>query len=219
MSAILDAARARLAAEGAAALSLREVARDVGLVSSAVYRYVAGRDELLTLLIVEAFDSLGAAVEKAESARPRIDLQGRFRAACTAARSWALANPHQWALLYGTPVSGYSAPESTIVPATRVAAVLARILVDAHEAGRLLPVAVSSARAVRRGWDPEHMAALMPGVPEPEALRGLITWTAVYGHIGFELFDRFGPVLADPDRAFAVVVDELAAAAGLPPKA
>jgi AcrR family transcriptional regulator len=217
MEAILEAARARLAAEGAAGLSLREVARDVGLVSSAVYRYVSSRDELLTLLIVEAFDSLGEDVERAEGARTRADLHGRFRAACTAARSWALAHPHQWALVYGTPVSGYEAPESTIEPATRVAAVLARILVDAHRTGRLQPVAVSSVRSVRRGWDRERMAALMPGVPEPAALRGLITWTALYGHIGFELFHQFGPVLADPDRAFVTVVDELAAAAGLPP--
>lgn len=216
MGAILDAARARLAAEGAAALSLREVARDVGLVSSAVYRYVASRDELLTLLIVEAFDSLGEAVERAEAMRPRADLHGRFRAACTAARSWALAHPHQWALVYGTPVSGYQAPESTIEPATRVAAVLSRILVDAQDSGRLLPVAVSSRGSVRRGWDREHMAALMPGVPESAALRGLIAWTAVYGHIGFELFHQFGPILADADRAFAVVVDELAAVAGIP---
>lgn len=217
MDAILAAARLRLAAEGAAALSLREVARDVGLVSSAVYRYVASRDELLTLLIVEAFESLGADVEAAEGARPRADLHGRFRAACIAARSWALAHPHQWALVYGTPVSGYEAPESTIEPATRVAAVLSRILVDANETGRLQPVAVSSVRSVRRGWDRARMAALMPGVPEPAALRGLITWTSLYGHIGFELFHQFGPVLADPDRAFATVVDELAAASGLPP--
>lgn len=151
MEAILEAARSRLAAEGAAALSLREVARDVGLVSSAVYRYVASRDELLTLLIIEAFDGLGEQVERAEAARARADLHGRFSAVCTAVRSWALAHPHQWALVYGTPVSGYEAPESTIEPATRVSAILARILVDAHETDRLLPVAVSSVRSVRRG--------------------------------------------------------------------
>ncbi len=217
MTAILDAARARLAANGAAALSLREVARDVGLVSSAVYRYVASRDELLTLLIVEAFDSLGAAVEEAEAKRRRSDLRGRFRASCTAARAWALSHPHQWALLYGTPVPDYAAPESTIGPAGRVTAVLSRILVDAHESGHLLPVAASTPRSVRRGWDRGHLLGAMPGMSEPAVLRGLIVWTALYGHIGFELFHHFGPVLADPDRAFDAVVDELVAIAGLAP--
>ena len=69
--AILDAGRRRLASDGATGLSLRAVARDVGMVSSAVYRYVPNRDALLTALIIESYDALGAAAEEAErSARP-----------------------------------------------------------------------------------------------------------------------------------------------------
>ncbi len=63
-SEIVRAGRDQLATDGAAALSLRAVARELGMVSSAVYRYVASRDELLTLLIIEAYDALGAAVEE-----------------------------------------------------------------------------------------------------------------------------------------------------------
>lgn len=110
---ILDAARQHLAREGAAALSLRAVARDVGMVSSAVYRYVPNRDALLTMLIIDAYDSLGAVVEKAESAVAREERLGRFLAICHAVRGWALAHPHEYALIYGTPVPGYAAPEDT----------------------------------------------------------------------------------------------------------
>ncbi|WP_036964133.1 helix-turn-helix domain-containing protein, partial [Promicromonospora kroppenstedtii] len=65
---ILDSARARLTTDGAAALSLRAVARDVEMVSSAVYRYFPSRDALLTALLVESYDELGAAAEAADAA-------------------------------------------------------------------------------------------------------------------------------------------------------
>src|SRR6266516_2083970 len=89
---ILDAARRHLATEGASGLSLRAIARELGASSSAVYRYVASRDDLLTRLIVAAYDALGAAAEAAEAAVARADLAGRWSAVCGAVRAWALAN-------------------------------------------------------------------------------------------------------------------------------
>ena len=112
--AILETARAHLAEHGAVGLSLRAVARDVGMVSSAVYRYFPSRDALLTALIIDAYDSLGAAVEKAERRVPRDDLLGRWRAIATTTRRWARADPHQYALVYGSPVPGYAAPQDTV---------------------------------------------------------------------------------------------------------
>ncbi len=108
---ILAAARERLTAEGPAALSLRAVARDVGMVSSAVYRYFLSRDALRTALIVECYDELGAAVESAGAAVDRADLPGRWLAACRAVRAWSVEHPGEFALLYGTPVPGYAAPQ------------------------------------------------------------------------------------------------------------
>ena len=73
---IREAGREQLSEFGAAGLSLRAVARELGMVSSAVYRYVASRDDLLTLLLVEAYDDLadavGAARAGADSHRERI---------------------------------------------------------------------------------------------------------------------------------------------------
>src|SRR3954462_15401697 len=104
---ITEVARRHRARDGAAGLSLRAVAREMGMVSSAIYRYFASRDELLTALIVDAYDALGAAVERAEAAVDRADLLGRWLAACRAVREWALENPHEYALIYGSPVPGY----------------------------------------------------------------------------------------------------------------
>jgi AcrR family transcriptional regulator len=214
-AAILEAARRQLAEKGAAGLSLREVAREVGMVSSAVYRYVPSRDDLLTLLITTAFDEMGEAVEQADAARRRTDLRGRFRAVGCAARDWSLAHPHDYALVYGSPVPGYSAPVTTVVPATRVVAVLGGIVVDAAAQGRLAEPAPGSARRVRSAIDLDALAVVMPGVAPTVALRALMVWTDLFGHISLELFGHFGPVLADPDRAFVLVLDELAELVGI----
>jgi AcrR family transcriptional regulator len=66
-AAIKDEARRQLAAEGAAKLSLRAVARELGMVSSALYRYFPSRDDLLTALIIDAYDSVGEAAEAAHA--------------------------------------------------------------------------------------------------------------------------------------------------------
>src|SRR5262249_21573727 len=133
-------ARAQLAEHGAERLSLRAVAKELGMVSSALYRYFPSRDHLLTALIIEAYDALGAAAEDAAAALPAADRRGRWRAACHAVRDWARGNPHEYALIYGTPVVGYRAPRDTVAPATRVPLLLLGLLREAHAAGALAMV-------------------------------------------------------------------------------
>ena len=93
---IKNIARQHLASEGAN-LSLRAVARDLGVVSSAIYRYFASRDDLLTALILDAYNSLGSAVENADAAVDPDDLAARWLAVCHAVRDWAIAVPHEYA--------------------------------------------------------------------------------------------------------------------------
>src|SRR3954451_18833590 len=132
---ITDLARGQLATVGAAGLSLRAVAREVGMASSAVYRYFASRDELLTRLIIDGYDALGAAAEAADD--PAAPPRERWLAVCRAVRSWAREHPHEYALLYGSPVPGYRAPQDTVPAAARVGVLLGRILGDAARAGAL----------------------------------------------------------------------------------
>jgi AcrR family transcriptional regulator len=197
---ILDTAREHLAQHGATGLSLRAVARDVGMVSSALYRYFENRDALLTALIIEAYDSLGDTVERAEAAVDRDDLRGRWRAIATTVRRWALERPHQYALVYGSPVPGYRAPQDTVGPATRVTALLAALLRDvaAQEdrvgTGR---AGLDVPPATRRAMAP-LLAFLGDEVPLDLALRGVLAWTAVFGLVSFELFGQLHNVV-DPD--------------------
>jgi AcrR family transcriptional regulator len=132
---IKEAARRQIAAKGAAALSLRAVARELGMVSSALYRYFASRDELLTALIVDAYDAIGAVAEASTSTTG--GFARRWQALAGAIRSWALANPHDFALAYGSPVPGYRAPADTIAPAQRSAFAALSLVVDAVAAGEV----------------------------------------------------------------------------------
>ena len=216
---ITDIARAQLAAEGAAALSLRAVARDLGMVSSAVYRYFGSRDELLTALIIDGYNALGAAVEQADAACARDDHRGRWRAAARAARDWALAHPHEYALLYGSPVPGYQAPADTIAPAARSAAVFGRLLSDAHAAGALapLPEAGHGPVAATLTADLEQLrVSIIPGVPDEVAAAALTAWAGVFGVISFELFGQFNNVITDRDAYFDHAVADLGRLFGLP---
>jgi AcrR family transcriptional regulator len=205
---ILRVGRLHLARVGAAALSLRAIARDLGMVSSAVYRYVANRDDLLTLLIVAAYDDLGDAVDAAleevaeEPARPR------FVAVCHAVRRWALAHPHEYALIYGSPVPDYHAPaERTTTPGTRVTAHLVDLLGGAP-AGLPSgdPAALAGAAAALRPLVSDD-AFFADRAVEPEALvRGLAAWSLVLGALSAELFEQLGPdTVADPEAHFAAM--------------
>ena len=127
---IKEAARRQLAETGAPQLSLRAVARELGLVSSALYRYFPSRDDLLTALIIDAYDSLGEAAEAAAAANGTAGPRSGWRAVCHAVRDWARANPHEYALIYGSPVPGYQAPRDTVGPAARVPLALGQLVRD-----------------------------------------------------------------------------------------
>lgn len=209
---ILESARGQLATVGAAGLSLRAVARDLGLASSALYRYFPSRDDLLTRLILEGYDALGAAAEAADD--PGAQPRARWHTVCAAVRAWARAHPHEYALLYGSPVPGYAAPADTVPAATRVGAVLGGVLGDAARAGLLPPAEGRRTALVLPAAAPvlggEH-EALDDGVRS----RALLVWSSLFGLVSFELFGHFEGTVADPDAFFTEQVGELADLLGL----
>ena len=214
---IKEEARRRVAADGAQGLSLRAVARQLGMVSSAVYRYYPSRDSLLTALIIDAYDSLGAAVETADAGQPRSDFRGRWRALCHSARNWAVAGPHEYALIYGSPVPGYRAPQETIAPASRAGLILGRLLADAWASRAINAVPAGPPMSPQLAEQAATLAAaIAPAVPGPVVLRGLIAWTQLFGMISFELFGQFVGIVDPTDDFFSHAVEQMAGYAGLP---
>jgi AcrR family transcriptional regulator len=213
---IVAVARAQLASEGAGALSLRAVAREMDMASSAIYRYFPSRDDLLTALITDAYDSLGDAAEAAAALdKPAFE---RWQSVCRAVRAWALAHPHEYALIYGSPVPGYEAPAQTIGPASRVALVLAGLLVEAHRAGELAePETAPLPRAVAAAARKLSRLA-MESVPLPTVARSILVWTQLFGHISFEVFGQLRGVVEEPEVMFEFEIATTAGLLGLQPR-
>ncbi|MBQ1049820.1 TetR/AcrR family transcriptional regulator [Micromonospora sp. C51] len=209
-------ARRHLAAEGAN-LSLRAVAREMGMVSSAIYRYFPSRDELLTALIVDGYHALGDAAEAADTeVADRADLRGRWLAVCHAIRRWALSNPAEYALLFGSPVPGYAAPPETTAAAARTPAVLIGILTDGLATGALadpdpgeLPGPVRSDLATVRD-------RLFPELPEALLARATTAWIHCFGAVSFELFGQLNGVIEAREEYFEHQTRQMADLIGLP---
>jgi AcrR family transcriptional regulator len=217
--AILDKAREHLAAQGAAGLSLRAVARDLGVVQSAVYRYFENRDALLTALLVDSYNSLGATVEATVDASAAAPPAQRWVDAATAIHSWAIARPHEYALLYGSPVPGYKAPADTIAPGTRVSFALLRIVHDAHTTGHLRPPALGGVTPnLSPGVEAEMTAAVQAfGSPlDPATMFAvMLAWTQLFGLLSFELFGQTQGVITDSRAVFVAAASAMAAMMGL----
>jgi AcrR family transcriptional regulator len=135
---IKSIARRQMAEQGAAAISLRGIATQMGMAAPSLYNYYKSREDLITALIVEAFSSLAATLETANQSRPTQDYGGRLNAAMLAYRDWAVTHPHDFDLIYGKPIGGYSAPEEeTLPPVRRISKVFFDIMVAAWQAGKL----------------------------------------------------------------------------------
>lgn len=210
-------ARRQLEEVGSAALSLRAVARELGLVSSALYRYFPSRDELLTELIVDAYNDLGEATEQADAAVDRANFMGRWMAAGSGVRRWALDNSAQYALLYGSPVPGYHAPaERTVLPATRVAAVMVRLLADASDAGVVTAPPPRVPMSVALMGEVLAAGEALGHTLDPVVLgRGLVAWMQVFGAVNFEVFGQLDTVITQRDEMFAYEMAEMAAFVGI----
>lgn len=217
-AAIKAAARRQLAAGGSGELSLRGIARELGMASSAIYRYFASRDELITALVIDAYDDLGAAAEAGLAAASDAAPHEQWVRVCGRVRQWAFAHPHEYALIYGTPVPGYQAPSITIGPASRVGLVLANIVAYAQRTGQVADVPVTLPVPVAR--DADRLAAALELAMPPAVVAALVAaWAQLFGLISFELFGQFEQVVWARDAFFDHAAGYLARSVGLTPSA
>jgi AcrR family transcriptional regulator len=220
-SEILAVARAHLAREGAAALSLRSIARDLEMAPSALYRYFDGRDALLSALILDAYEALAAQAERAadgvggSGGNGRSDAE-RWLFVPRALRAWALVHPHEWGLIFGTPVPGYEAPEDTVEPYARVAAALVRPVLEARAAGRLrMDERRREVSAELRAAVAPVADGLFPGMPVEKVVLAMEAWTTIVGVVSLEVFGHWRDTVLDPDEFFEATIRDLAEAIGL----
>lgn len=185
------------------------------MASSAVYRYVASRDELLTMLIVDAYDAIGEVAEQAALESRRRSPRRRWIAVASAIRTWALANPHEYALIYGSPVPGYRAPERTSSSGTRAAFALLSIVRDAAGNGALAPARSAGVPAPLAADLRRLRATVELDVDDATLLAVLLAWTQLFGLLSFEVFNQTRGMVSDHRAFFEAATGSMAAAIGL----
>jgi AcrR family transcriptional regulator len=200
------AALKQIAAAGPHSLSLNAIGKELGMSGPALYRYFAGRDELLTELISDGYHDLADAVEAASEAAAGAEPADRIRALARAFREWALAQPHRYLLLFGTPVPGYAAPAHTIQAATRTL----QAFLDPIEAlgpGSRVPALEEQFTAGLADRRPDHPWS------GPTLRLGVTGWTRMHGVVSLEVEGHFGPMGFDPGLLFEAEIESLIAEA------
>jgi AcrR family transcriptional regulator len=199
---IIAIGRRHLVTEGAAGLSVRAIARELGMVSSAVYRYVASRDDLLTLLLIDAYTELADAVDRAHRSTSGSWAEQAL-ASARAARQWAIDQPACWALLYGSPVPGYHAPaERTVGPGTRVVGALFAAVASGIAAGDIVVPNIQAPQPMSTDFDAVRAEFAFTG-DDATVLKCFLLWAALVGAISLEVFGQYGAdTLTDPAAVF-----------------
>ena len=213
VSDIKEVARRHVTATGAAALSLRAIARDLGMSAPALYRYYDSRDALLTDLLVDCFVSLAETLETARDAHPEDDVAGRLTGAALAYRTWSLAHPAEFTLVFGAPVPGYAAPEGgpTAEAAWRFGHVFLELVVQAWHERRfrvdapqqLDPALVAALEGAREGF------GLPAEVPVGVLALWLQGWGQLHGLISLEVFGHLAWIVPEGTGVFVAQVRTL----------
>ncbi len=202
---------------GTAGLTLRGIARAMGVTAPAIYHYYPSLDHLITALIVDAYEAVSVAIADAITALPPTEPVQQLLAGLNAYRVWALAHPVEFQLIYGNPIPGYSAPEEVTTPlARRPFAEIGRILVELHDQGQLK---VSDAYATIPPSIAAHIEEWRDagGYEVPEAILYLVIagWARIHGIVSLELFGHLRPALGDTEAFYRHELLALLAELGL----
>jgi AcrR family transcriptional regulator len=198
-------ARAQMAAEGTAGVTLRAIAREMGMTAPALYRYFGSHDELVTALVADAYNALADAMEAAVGAVAPGRHAERVRVAFGAFRAWGLEHPTEYALIFGSPIPGYVAPEATRPAGLRYTDLLGRLLAEAHADGALDPARI----------DLRVPPALARQVPAPVLAFGLGAWARVHGLVTLEVFGHLAPAVGDGAALFEQELEAIIRQSGL----
>lgn len=197
-------ARRQLAEAGPGGLSLRAITREMGMSSSALYRYFSSQDDLVSALIVDAYHSVTAAMVAALGDQGSVDQVASMSTVFHAHRQWTRDSPSDFALIFGTPVPGYQAPAPVTGPAAgRYGAVMAKVYAAAVDSGAADPARAEVPESIQLG---EAFSSLLEGTPStyPPRQAGIVmnAWASIIGFLMVETFGSLSTLIQDPDQLF-----------------
>ena len=194
---------------GAAALSLRAIARELRITAPAIYNYFPCRDDLVTALIIDAYTSFGDSQLAARDALPEADGTGRMRAIGLAYRQWAITHPQRYQLIFGTPIPGYEAPLMEVLPsAARSLSALVSVIESLRTAGQLQ---VEDFPQIMPGHEAEFAVWKNYG-GEADILSlsvAMIIWSRVHGLVSLEIAGNMPPFGPDGDALYRYELDAI----------
>ena len=203
---VKQAALRQLAESGPAAVSVSAIGKQLGVSGPALYRYFASRDELLTELVIDAYRDLADALSAAALNAPEPGPRARLETLARAYRSWALAQPHRYRLLFGPPLPGYDAHAQRLVQASHAA--MAALVEALGELGDPVAPAPGPPLASQlAAWARQHNLEADPTT----ALRALLVWSRLHGFVSLEIAGNYASMGIDPDQVFEMQLATLTA--------
>ena len=210
----------QIRAGGPDAVSLSGIVREMSMSPAAVYRYFENRDALLVDLVVNAYDEFADFI--VESAPPTAPVADQLTAVLNAARTWALAHPNAYRLIFETAVGsgqGLEAERTRSAATRSMAAIISALAAAAAEpapgTGTTESVPPSTLDAAVAEWSVQ--AGFSARSPHVLAL-ALLSWTRLHGIISLELGGHLGATGLDPKLLYdAEVADIGRAVASRPP--
>ena len=201
---VKQAALRQLAESGPAAVSVSAIGKQLGVSGPALYRYFASRDELLTELVIDAYHDLADALAASHATGP--DPRARLEGLARAYRSWALAQPQRYRLLFGPLLPGYDAHAQRLIDAAQRA--MDQLLVILRESGDDTPEPPADPLAAQlAAWAQPHV----PGIDPATALRAVLIWSQLHGIVGLEIAGNWASMGIDPGQLFETQLAALTA--------
>lgn len=209
-----------MAAGGPDAISLRAIARQMGMTAGAIYSYYATRDDLITTLISDVYTSLVEAAEAARDAVPADDPGGRILAWAQTVREWALANPEGFRLIYGDPVPGYQPPDGGPAKEAEHRACTGLTGLIAAAWPQAEPLQPDVRRYTWKDFDPglvAHLQAALPGLPPAAVALALRVWGRMHGLVALEIYGHLRTLTHEPAAVYRDEITDLITSLGLTP--
>ena len=206
---IKETAWQQISESGAAAISLRAIARELNITAPAIYNYFPNRDELVTALIVDAFNSLAEAQENILKQFANRDPAEQFRLLGLAYREWAVTYPQRYQLIFGTPIPRYHAPDDVTAPAaTRSLVPLIQVIQTIYTLRKpvldCLPPMTPALENMLKQWQAAGTHA------DLEVLYlTLVVWSRVHGLVLMEIGKQLPPFISEPAEIYQREIESI----------